>query len=225
MLCFLPIVRATYIINKNSLGYCFGYQGVGAQATSQYMMRMTFPELAPIFGIVASLMFSIAYSSSNIFMSALSTNWNKRIMLAMAIVGFSCTTLVAGTTNSLLVFASMRFLYGVFASAINAPIYQVIARNFPPEMRSTANSVENLGYKIGMGVSSLSVYVIGKWGWRAQYSLMGGFGVLVGLIAMLFVKNPTAEPKVEAVTSIQEVADKLKEEEEKDEKKSDDNTP
>lgn len=219
MLAFLPIVRATYVVNKNSLGYCFGYQGEGAQATAQFMMRKAFPDLAPVFGIVASLMFSIAYSSSNIFMSALSTDWNKRIMLAVALIGFSCTTLVAGATNSLLVFASMRFLYGAFSSAINAPIYQVIANNFPPEMRSTANSVENLGYKIGMGVSSLSVLVIRKWGWRAHYFLMGGFGVLVGLVALLFVKNPSlaeSEEKVPEVTSIQEVADKLKQDEKDD---------
>jgi sugar phosphate permease len=84
---------------------------------------MAFPDLAPIFGIVASLMFSIAYSSSNIFMSALSTKWNKRAMLAVAILGFTCTTLVSGATSSLLLFATMRFMYGVFASAINTPIY------------------------------------------------------------------------------------------------------
>ena len=34
LLAFLPIVRATYVVNKNSLGYCFGYQGEGAQATA-----------------------------------------------------------------------------------------------------------------------------------------------------------------------------------------------
>ena len=34
LLMFLPIVRATYIINKNALGYCFGYQGEGVQATA-----------------------------------------------------------------------------------------------------------------------------------------------------------------------------------------------
>ena len=123
MLAFLPIVRATYVFNKNSIGFCFGYQGEGAQATAQFMMREAFPGLAPIYGIVASLMFTIAYSTSNIFMSALSTNWNKRIMLATAIIGFSCTSLIAGVTNSLLIFAAMRFLYGMFASAINAPMY------------------------------------------------------------------------------------------------------
>ena len=58
-------------------------------------------------------------------------------------------------------------------------------------MRSTANSFENIGYKLGAAPASLSVLVIRKWGWRAQYFLMGSFGLLVGLTALLFVKNPT----------------------------------
>lgn len=204
MLCFLPIVRAAFITNKNSIGYAFGFVGEGVRASPDFMLTNAFPGLTPIFGIVASLMFSAAYSSSNIFMSALSTNWNKRIMLALAVAAFSATTIAAGATNSLLIFASMRFVFGVCASAINAPIYQVIAREFPPEMRATANSVENLGYKIGMGFASLSVLIIRQWGWRVHYKLIGSLGILVGLVALLFVRNPVLKPeeKIQEVTSI-----------------------
>ena len=58
-------------------------------------------------------------------------------------------------------------------------------------MRATANSIENLGYKIGMGSASLSVLVIREWGWRAHYFLMGTISLVVGLTALIFVRNPT----------------------------------
>lgn len=54
----------------------------------------------------------------------------------------------------------MRFLYGLFASAINVPIYQLIANNFSPKYRSIANAVETSGYWIGNGLTSLVVLII-----------------------------------------------------------------
>lgn len=81
-------------------------------------------------------------------------------MLAVGVIGFSATSLVAGTVNSLTVFAACRFFFGLFASAINAPIYQLIATNFPPEFRATANSIENSGYWLGAGIASFMVLII-----------------------------------------------------------------
>ena len=68
-------------------------------------------------------MFSVAYACSNIFMSDLSKTWNKKWMLGLGILGFASSSLIAGATNSLVLFATMRFTFGVFAAAINAPIY------------------------------------------------------------------------------------------------------
>ena len=55
---------------KNTLGYAYGYQGIGFQANNpQYMLRAAFPELIPVFGIVASGLFGTAYACSNVVMS------------------------------------------------------------------------------------------------------------------------------------------------------------
>lgn len=125
-----------------------------------YMLSEAYPGLAPIYGIVASLMFSVAYSISNIFMSSISKKWNKRLMLAIGVFMFSASSVVAGLVNSLTVFALMRLIFGMFASAINVPIYQLIASNFPIEFRTTANAIENTGYYIGAGIASFMVLVI-----------------------------------------------------------------
>jgi sugar phosphate permease len=124
------------------------------------MLSEAYPGLAPIYGIVASLMFSVAYSISNIFMSSISKKWNKRLMLAIGVFMFSASSVVAGLVNSLTVFALMRLIFGMFASAINVPIYQLIASNFPIEFRTTANAIENTGYYIGAGIASFMVLVI-----------------------------------------------------------------
>ena len=99
------------------------------------MITNSFPQLASMYATVASVSFSVAYASSNIFMGNAAKNWNKKLMLVAGIVGLSSSSLFAGMTNSLAVFAFCRFFFGVCASAINAPIYQLIADNFPPDQR------------------------------------------------------------------------------------------
>lgn len=148
-------------------------------------------------------MFSTAYSFSNVFMSFQSKNWNKKIMLAVGVLGFALSTTIAGTAQSLVLFASMRFFFGIFASAINAPIYQLIAANFPPEMRSTANSIENSGYCFGAGFASLMILIIKQFGWRAMYFIMGGAGLTLSALTFAFIKNPvipqSEEKEVEVI--------------------------
>ena len=66
----------------------------------------------------------------------------------------------------------------------------MIATNFPPKFRATANAVENSGYCLGGGVSSLMILILKNYGWRAVYYFMGSFGAILGLVAMAFVRNP-----------------------------------
>ena len=84
----------------------------------------------------------------------------------------------------------MRFFLGLFASAINVPIYQLIAANFPPKMRSTANSIENSGYYFGAGFCSLMILIIKQFGWRGMYFMIGGVGLTLSALTFAFIKNP-----------------------------------
>ena len=41
-----------------------------------------------------------------------------------------------------------------------------------------------------MGVSSLSILLISEYGWRACYGMMAASGVVVGLGAIAFIREP-----------------------------------
>jgi MFS family permease len=123
-------------------------------------------------------------------MSDLSKGWNKKWMLGIGILGFASSSLIAGATNSLILFAAMRFTFGMFAAAINAPIYQLISANFPVEYRTTANAVEASGYHLGAGIASFMALIIRSYGWRSMYRFMGSAAFSLGVLVLLFVKNP-----------------------------------
>lgn len=110
-------------------------------------------------------------------------------MLVLAVAGMGLANLTSGVTSSLAVFAAMRFVYGISASAINVPIYQFIANTFPPEKRATANAIENTGYYLGCGIASFMVLIIKEYGWRAMYMTMGSTSLIISAIVALFIKN------------------------------------
>ena len=190
MLALVTLVRAFFVVNKNAIVYAFGFQGVGMTDNATYMLSKAYPALGPMYGIIASLIFSAAYSISNVFMSSLSKRTDKRVMLSLGALMFSMTSVVSGGTDSLFLFAYSRVLFGICASAINVPIYQLIASNFPIEYRSTANAIENSGYYLGSGVASLMVLIIKAKGWSAMYLTIGCLGVMVAVACALFIKNP-----------------------------------
>jgi hypothetical protein len=131
VLLIVTLARTSYTMQKNSIGYVYGYEGLGFRADNPiYMISVAFPQMASVYGIVASVTFSVAYAVSNIFMASASKRWNKKLMLCLAMIGMSCMSLTSGMTESLLMFSICRFTFGIFASAINAPIYQLIASNF-----------------------------------------------------------------------------------------------
>jgi MFS family permease len=146
------------------------------------MITSAYPQLIQHYGVVASLLFSLSYSTFGIYAGLLSHKFNRSILLGVSCILWSLTSYFSGAINSFALFCLMRFLLGVFESACNPASYSIIADYFPPSYRSTANAIETSGSYIGQGLSALSILVISKSGWRSLYQYIGILGVLSGLI-------------------------------------------
>lgn len=82
-----------------------------------------------------------------------------------------------------------RFMHGMISSAINPLVFSLAADYFPPEKRTTANSVLSAANFVGIALSSLTILLIKEVGWRASYIAMGGMGLLAASCSML-LKDP-----------------------------------
>jgi MFS family permease len=87
-------------------------------------------------------------------------------MIGLACALWSISTYLAGYVNSFYAFVLMRFILGLFSSALSPASYSLIADYFPLEYRSTAVSIENAGNYFGAAISSLSILFIDEYGWR-----------------------------------------------------------
>lgn len=115
---------------------------------------------------------------------------NRKRLLGGATVLWSLSTFITGSYDSLLVLAIMRFFMGAMMAAYEPAVYSLVADYFPPEKHSTANSVAAAGTYIGAGLCSLSVILINALGWRNSLNVIGGSGMAIGALVLLFVKEP-----------------------------------
>jgi sugar phosphate permease len=58
---------------------------------------------------------------------------------------------------------------------------------FPKNYRSTANSVYAFSVYLGGSLSSLSVIFIKNYGWREDFDITAGIGILSGILLLLIV--------------------------------------
>lgn len=84
----------------------------------------------------------------------------------------------------------MRFLHGALSSFINPLCFSLLADYFPPDRRGTANSILSSANYLAISLSSMTILLIKNYGWRASYTIMGGFGLVGALLGTLFMRNP-----------------------------------
>jgi len=149
------------------IGYAFGYEGLGVQANNaEFMLRVAYPLMGQYYGIIASLLFSVSYSTVGVFAGNMTKVMSRKMILGVSCILWSMSTFSAGFFNSFLVFCAMRFLCGGFATCSNPSSFGLLADYFPPERRSLANAIESSGTYVGAALASCSIVLIKNYGWR-----------------------------------------------------------
>ena len=136
---------------------------------------------------------SVDMSFSGSFSSVVEVVWTMVgwIGLLVAVIGMLSLFQVSnGVTNSFALLAMFRFLHGAVSSAINPLCYSLLADIFPPDQRSTPNSLLSAANFVGIALSSMTIILIKSIGWRNSYLVMGATGLVASLSSYFFLKNP-----------------------------------
>ena len=115
---------------------------------------------------------------------------NRRMLLGMACCMWSLFTASSYFATQAWMLIVSRIGMGLFQASCGAPAYSLIADYFPPERRTTANSVYSLGIYIGQALSSLTILLINGVGWRGSFLVIGGIGFIFGIVGMTMIKEP-----------------------------------
>lgn len=177
--------------HRKGLTYAYGYTYLGdVEKKTTFEIASSFPQLKQWYGLLAGLIYTIPYSFFGLVAGKISDSVNRKLFLGIVIILASVTMGISSVTNSFFVLSAMRVVHGMLNSSSNPLSFSIIADYFPPDKRSTANSIIQAGNYIGVGVSSLSILLISKFGWRTCYGIMGIVGAVFGALTMTLVKEP-----------------------------------
>lgn len=200
---------------RKGLNYAYGYKGLGDAANNAvYEITTAYPALNQWYGLLVGLIYTIPYSVFGLVAGKITDSVNRKFFLGLVVILASVTMGISGAVNSLAVLGAMRVVHGMLNSSSNPLSFSIISDYFPPDKRATANSIIQAGNYIGVGVSSLSILLISKFGWRSTYMVMGALGTLFGLGTMAFIQEPERGRYLDKATKEKEALKKAKAEEE-----------
>ena len=142
VLFIVLICRIMVQWHRKGLTYAYGYTGLGEAANNGFFEMATyFPELKIWYGLLAGVIYTIPYAGFGLIAGKLSDGADRRLWLGIVVLLASLTMGASYFTGSFAVLALMRVIHGCLNSASNPLSFSLIADYFPPDKRSTANSI------------------------------------------------------------------------------------
>ena len=126
----------------------------------QFEIASAYPNLENLYGVLVGLCFTMPYAISGLYAGGLTRRGNRKLMMIGAICLMSLLQVGTGAINSLLILAAFRFLHGAVSSAINPLAFSLVSDYFPPDKRTTANSILGGANFVGIALSSMTILLI-----------------------------------------------------------------
>src|SRR6478752_10504008 len=164
----------------------------GSSIASDY--HLTNVELGWVFSA-----FLAGYALFQTLGGMLADRYGPRRVLAAGVVWWGVFTALTasvphGIKGALLLFVSIRFLFGAGEAVVYPASNQFVSRWIPSQERGIANGWIFAGVGAGAGLSPpLITFVMLHYGWRASFWICAVIGLLAGLVWFLWAKDDPSQ--------------------------------
>ena len=147
-------------------------------------------------GIVFSA-FSWTYAAMQIPGGIFLDRFGTRLTYFLSLTFWSLSTLLHGLATNLATLLTFRFALGVSEAPCFPTNSRVVATWFPQQERAFATGVYTVGEYVGLAfLSPLLFWIMGAFGWRALFFVVGIAGVLFGLFWWYSYREPNESKTV-----------------------------
>jgi len=143
------------------------------------------------YGVLVSFGFVAFFSIASLFGGRCADLFNRRTVLAIALMCWSAATLGQGASGNYSQVLASRLGIGLFEGFFIPSAYSLISDYFTQEMLGTANGIFAFGVYVGGGLSSLSIVIAKAAGWRITTYIAAALGGGLSVIFCLVVREPT----------------------------------
>lgn len=159
------------------------------------------PQLTKELGISAALMglifsaFSWSYVVAQIPGGVFLDRFGSKLTYYLAMTLWSMCTLVQGFVGSVGALLACRLGLGVAESPCFPTNSRVVATWFPQQERAFATGTYTVGEYVGLAFFSPFLFALmGAYGWRSLFYVVGGVGLVFGLVWWCFYREPQDHP-------------------------------
>lgn len=163
------------------------------------------PQLTKELGIGAALMgimfsaFSWTYVAAQIPGGMFLDRFGSKLTYYLAMTLWSLCTLAQGLVHGVGALLTCRLGLGVSESPCFPTNSRVVATWFPQRERALATGTYTVGEYIGLAFfSPLLFALMGAYGWRTLFLVVGGAGIVFGVIWWMFYREPREHPGANA---------------------------
>jgi len=159
------------------------------------------PQLTKELGIDAALMgvifsaFSWSYTASQIPGGIFLDRFGSKLTYFLSMTLWSLCTLAQGTVTGIGALFACRLGLGVTESPCFPTNSRIVATWFPQTERAFATGTYTVGEYIGLAFfSPLLFALMGAFGWRSLFYVVGGVGIVFGFVWWRFYREPHEHP-------------------------------
>jgi ACS family D-galactonate transporter-like MFS transporter len=159
------------------------------------------PQLTKELGINAALMgllfsvFSWSYVAAQIPGGLFLDRFGSKVTYFLSMIFWSLCTLAQGLVHGIGALFAFRLGLGVSEAPCFPTNSRVVATWFPQSERAMATGTYTVGEYIGLAFFSPFLFMLmGAFGWRSLFYVVGGVGLVFGVIWWMFYREPRDHP-------------------------------
>ena len=123
--------------------------------------------------------FALGYAIAQVPGGWLADRYGPRLALAVVVTAWSLLTGLTGGVASLGALVAVRFLFGIGEAGAFPGCARAFYNWLPTHERGRANGIIFSGTRLGGALAfPLLAWLMGQWGWRLSFVLLGAVGVL-----------------------------------------------
>lgn len=154
-------------------------------------IKKTFEVSDTFMGFLVGPAFAIVYTLLAIPIARFADKHNRVRIIAAGAIIWSGFTVLSGLAQTPWSFAFARLGVGVGEACFLAPAFSLLSDYFPPKKRAFAFAILNFGVYFGQIFGLVGGAAIAEaYHWRTAFLALGAPGILLAVLALLFVQEP-----------------------------------
>ena len=187
---FLGLLFLLFSCNQAARQLIFYICDFSSTADSMRHMNIDLNFNKEQYAFLASFGFTVTFASTSLFAGSIADKYSRKEIAAFSCVFWSLLTISQGLATSYSQVLPLRALLGVVQAFFNPAAYTLLADYFPPSMLGQINGMFSSGIYLGGALSSLSIFLDERIGWRYTMTSVGVVGLVLAIITYATLPEP-----------------------------------